>query len=128
MPDSSIKDEIMQDIAEDIVGHLQHEIVADDLRFTGQLFNSWEITKKPDGTRIIGSPLLWARVMDEGRLPGKMPPVDKLFPWVLDKIKDVKSYQEARQVAFAVAKKIAEKGIEPRHYVRRALFKMEAGS
>lgn len=116
----------MQDICEDIVAQLQHEIVADGLVYTQELFKSWEITKEGD-TYIIGSPLVYAQIMDEGRLPGKMPPVEVLFPWVMDKIK-VKNKEEAKRVAWAIAAKIAKEGIEPRRYVKRALFKMEKGS
>jgi len=115
------------DIAKDIVAQIQHEIVSDNLVYTRQLFESWEITKEEDSV-IIGSPLVYAQIMDEGRLPGKMPPVDALFPWVRDKVKGVSSNEEAKRIAWAVAQKISKEGIEPRRYVKRALFKMEKGS
>ncbi len=124
----TIKDDILMDIARDVVAQIQHEIVADDLVYQHRLFDSWEITKEDNGDIIIGSPLVYAQIMDEGRLPGSMPPVDALFPWVRDKFKDVHSNTEARRVAFAVAQKIAKEGIEPRHYIKRALFAMEKGS
>ena len=122
----TLRDDILQDIAEDIVAQIQHEIVSDHLVFSRKLFESWEITKDGDSL-VIGSPLIYARIMDEGRLPGSMPPVSALFPWVRDKI-PTKSAEEAKSIAFAVAKSIAEKGIEPRHYIRSALFQMEKGS
>lgn len=122
----TLRDTIMQQIAEDIVGEIQHVIVQEDLVYSRQLFESWEITKDED-SYTIGSPLIQAKIMDEGRLPGKMPPVDALFPWVSDKIGAVSS-QEAKQIAWAVAKKIAKEGIEPRHYVSQALLQMERGS
>ena len=123
----TLRDDILQDIAEDIVAQIQHEIVSDHLVFSRKLFENWEITKDGDGEYTIGSPLIYAKIMDEGRLPGSMPPLSALFPWVRDKI-PTKSAEEAKSIAFAVAKSIAEKGIEPRHYIRSALFQMEKGS
>jgi hypothetical protein len=121
-----IADELKKAIAEDIVDMLVKEIELAGLEYTGQLKNSWQIKKEGDDV-IVGSPLVWARVMDEGRLPGKMPPVDVLFPWVFQKIGGGDE-KEIRRIAFAVAKKIAQKGIEPRHYVRNALFELEVKS
>ena len=122
----SIRDEIMQQIAEDIVMQIQHALVTEGLVYTRQLFESWEIQKDGDDY-IIGSPLIYAAATDEGRVPGKMPPVNALFPWVQDKI-PTKSKEEAMSIAWAIAKKIEKEGIEPRHYVRQALLSMEAGS
>lgn len=122
----TLRDEIMQQIAEDIVAEIQHQIVSDHLVYTRQLFESWEIKKDGDSV-IIGSPLIWARVQDEGRLPGKMPPVSALMPWVQDKIK-TSSAAEAKSIAFAIAQNIAKNGIEPKHFVRAALFNIEKGS
>lgn len=122
-----IADDILDQIAKDIVEEIQHQIVTEDLVHTRQLFESWEIQKTGENERTIGSPLIYARIMDEGRLPGKMPPVDALFPWVSDKI-GATSSKEARSIAWAVAKKIEREGIEPRHYIRSALFRMEKES
>lgn len=123
-----VDQDIKRDIANAVVKALQEEIEFDGLVFTGQLKNSWEIHEEPDtGDVIIGSRLIWARVLDEGRLPGKMPPMKGLFPWVLQKIGG-KDEAEIKRIAFAVARKIAEKGIEPRNYVRRALFFLERSS
>ena len=124
MPSKSIRDQILDDIAQDIVDEIQKEIDFEDLIFTGKLQKSWEIENTGDGERTIGSPLIWAAALDEGRVPGKMPPVDALFPWVKAKL-GVKDDVEARSIAFAIAKTIERDGIEPRHYVRRALLRME---
>jgi hypothetical protein len=114
----------MEQIAKDIVAEIQHEIVSEGLVYTRQLFESWEITN--DGDEItIGSPLIYAAALDGGRVPGSMPPVSALFPWVQDKI-PTKSKEEAMSIAFAIAKKIEAEGIEPTHYVRRALLQLEA--
>lgn len=121
------RDALMMQIAMDIVAEIQHQIVSDNLVFKRQLFESWEITKEADGSITIGSSLPYAAVMDDGRAPGKMPPVNAIFPWVQDKIK-TKSKEEAMSIAWAVAKSIEQNGIEPRHYVRSALFNIEKES
>lgn len=120
----SVIDQILDDIAQDIVDEIKKEIDFEDLKFTGQLQRSWEIEKTGQNERTIGSPLIWAAALDGGRVPGKMPPVDALFPWVKQKLGVVDDV-EARSMAFAVAKKIEKEGIEPRHYVRRALLNLE---
>lgn len=121
----TIKDEIMQDVVKDIVDSLQYEIELDGLVFTGQLKNSWQTDKESDGSYTIGSPLLWAVIMDEGRIPGKAPPAKALIPWVFQKL-GAKNEQDLKSKAFAVAQAIGKKGIEPRHYIKRALFRMES--
>ena len=118
---------ITEDIAEDIKNRIIAEIEKDDLVFSGALKNSWKVVQDENGQHFVVSDLIYAKIMDEGRLPGKMPPVNKLMPWVFQKL-GAKDEKELKQKAFAVAKSIAEKGIEPRHYIRRALFQMEAES
>lgn len=123
----SIRDQILDDIAKDIVSLIQDEIEFEGLVFTGKLKDSWEIEVSGDDERTIGSPLIWAAALDEGRVPGKMPPVDALFPWVKTKL-GVRDDVEARSIAFAIAKTIEKEGIEPRHYVRRALLRLEGST
>jgi len=120
-------DTLLQRVASDVRTNLQEEIENDDLIYTGQLKNSWDIHKQEDGSYIVGSPLIWAQIQNEGRLPGTMPPVKALIPWVFQKI-GAKNEQELKSIAFAVAKKIGERGIEGTHYVKRALFRMEIES
>ncbi|MGH9878136.1 MAG: hypothetical protein ACRD5H_10895, partial [Nitrososphaerales archaeon] len=80
-------DELMaEDIAEDLLRRIRAEIEKDRLVFTGNLKDSFRIVHDDEGRPYVASPLLYARVMDEGRLPGKMPPVNALFPWVATKL------------------------------------------
>lgn len=117
----------MMQIAEDIVKKIQDEIAFEGLVYTGELFDSWEITREGDGSITIGSPLVWAAVTDGGRVPGKMPPVSALFPWVKAKL-GITDDKEAMSIAWAIARKLEREGMEPRHYVRKALLQMEVGS
>lgn len=125
---SDLVDALVSDITDDTISEIQHQIVTEKLVFTRQLLESWEKVKIKNGEYMIGSELIWAKVQDEGRTPGKMPPIADLMPWVMDKMPDIKNSKQAKSRAFAVAKKIAEKGTEPRHYIKKALFTMEQRS
>lgn len=113
-----------EDIAETLLVRIREEIEKSDLVFTGNLKDSFRIVHDDEGRPYVASPLVYARVMDEGRLPGKAPPISALFPWVATKLGG-SDPKKIRSKAFAVAQSIAKNGIEPRHFISRALFRME---
>lgn len=59
----------------------------------------------------IGSPLAHVAVLERGRRPGRMPPVAALELWVRRKL-NIADVDEARQVAFTIARAIAARGTE----------------
>ena len=78
------------------------------------------ITPFPNLVGSVGSPLVYAPVMEYGRKPGgKMPPVDAIKLWVIRKLQV--PIEEAESVAWAVAKHIAKHGIEGKHYFKEGL-------
>jgi hypothetical protein len=61
-----------------------------------------------DGKRLqIGSTKGWITVLEDGRRPGKRPPVDKLEEWVR---REIPSTKNPSSLAFAISKKIGEEG------------------
>lgn len=58
---------------------------------------------------IVGSTQLYAAPVERGRQPGKMPPVDPIALWVKRKL-GAGSDKQAKQIAFAIARKIARVG------------------
>lgn len=67
----------------------------------------------------IGSSLkdeVYPSVMEFGRKPGTMPPVDSLIRWVHLKIKPPAEKEYA--VAFAIARKIQRQGIKAREFMK----------
>ena len=90
---------------------------------TGQLRSSitHQVTSPfPNLAGVVGSPLPYAIVMEEGRKPGaKMPPVDAIKLWVVRKLGI--PAQEADSVAFLVARSIAKKGTKGRHMFKEGL-------
>lgn len=66
----------------------------------------WEQNIEARGSSIWGRS--YTEQLVDGREPGRMPPVDALIPWVEAKLGY--SGNQARSVAWAVSKKIAEEG------------------
>ena len=87
-----------------------------------KLLNSVETTVKRNDDEFIVSINLeeyWIFV-ENGRKPGRFPPVDKILEWI--RVKPVIPYSDSRgrlpteeQLAFLIARKIAEQGTEPKH-------------
>ena len=121
-----IRNQIMQDIAKDIIAGIKQSIRTLDISFTGALENSFEAEQDGDDV-VVGSRLVYAPIVEYGRTPGSMPPTKVLFPWVFAKL-NPKDEKEAQRIAFAVAKKIEKEGTEPQRYIRATLHKMEANS
>ncbi|HET7276134.1 MAG TPA: hypothetical protein VFI91_13275 [Longimicrobiaceae bacterium] len=67
----------------------------------------------------VGSPLPYALVVERGRQPGKMPPPEALELWVRRKL-GVQNVNEARSVAYLIARKIGREGTEGAHMFRYA--------
>lgn len=92
-----------------------------DINASYKLLNSVETTVKRNDDEFIVSINLeeyWIFV-ENGRKPGRFPPIDKILEWV--RIKPVIPYSDSRgrlpteeQLAFLIARKIAEQGTEPK--------------
>ena len=121
-----VEKEVMRDIAKDIISNIKSMIRKMDITYTGQLENSFKASEVGDDI-IIGSNLVYAPIVEYGRIPGSMPPVNVLFPWVVQKI-GARDEEHAKRIAFAVAKKIEKEGIEPKKYIRATLHKMQVES
>lgn len=93
---------------------------------TGQLRNSY--SHELDGSPLslkqaakIVNPALHHDFVDQGRAPGRRPPVSALIPWVGTKLGV--PVEERRQVAYLVARKIGAEGTEGADMVRQGWFK-----
>ena len=88
----------------------------------GHLANSFQAGDPVPGANgwsvAIGTPAEYASVIDEGRKPGgKMPPVSEIANWVWHRrylFDDIKTEKDAARLAFAIARKIAERGFKDR--------------
>ena len=81
--------------------------------WSAALRNGYQVEVQRAGTKTpraaLVNPVLYHDIRDQGRKPGKRPPVDALIPWVGSKL-GVPPGPERRQVAFLIARKIGQKG------------------
>lgn len=65
----------------------------------------------------VDNPILYHDWVEEGRMPGRMPPVEALIPWV-GTVLGI-PVEQRPQVAFAVARQIARFGTKPGRQVEK---------
>ena len=106
----------------------REQIVSTGAFASGKLFDSvHHIVTVEDHTIDLSLSLedYW-KYVEEGRKPGKFPPLDKIEEWI--RIKPVAPYPDAKgrvpsnqQLAFLIGRKIAEEGTEGRHLLDNAI-------
>ena len=69
--------------------------------------------------------------VENGRKPGRFPPIDKILEWI--RIKPVIPYSDSRgrlpteeQLAFLIARKIAEQGTEPKNVLAETITELNS--
>lgn len=88
---------------------------------TGELMESVRFRPTPKGGTIeVDAPQAW--YIENGTRP-HFPPLAPLAEWAMRKFSV--DEKEARRIAYAVAIKIAETGIEPRHFFAKAMARIK---
>ncbi len=91
-----------------------------DNRASGKLINSVKV--ETDGHLITIKLEDYWKYLEEGRKPGKFPPINQLISWIAEKNIQPKPYTlpnrkqvvpTEKQLAFLIGRAIKEKGIEP---------------
>jgi len=121
------QDKLMDDIGFDLMEDLQREIqqikkgydgAAQDIHYYG-------------ADSVVGSTQWAPAAINEGTMKGTWPNIDRIKDWVTNTkdggINVNKSDTEIDQIAWRVANKIKEKGINPTWYVDAVLSKWESG-
>lgn len=94
----------------DIAKGISKEIDRNGMRTTGKAQNSLRVQVVQEGSTLVGR--IWGEqyigALEYGRKAGKMPPVDLLEEWVLNK--GLASGEDARRMAWAIAIKIKNEG------------------
>lgn len=101
----------------------QDKLIEDDRVATGNLLNSVEYEIQTDTKSITVCLSLedYWYYLEEGRQPGKFPPVDAMIQYIRSKpiIPDERSGRlpTENQLAFLIGRKIAQEGFEGGHYL-----------
>lgn len=113
---------VMEELGKEFVQELKDQIVKQGKVASGDLLNSigYHLIKSNNGYTIEITADNYLTYVDRGRKPGKMPPSQKLVPWVQSKgiklISQGKKMTE-EQAAFVIARSIGEKGIKPTNII-----------
>jgi hypothetical protein len=104
------------------IGFITKILVENDKQVTGNLIRSldFKIIQQVDGLflQILAAP--YFKFVDEGRKPGKMPPVKPIQKW--SERKGIKfNNMSNRQTAFVIARSIGKKGIRPLNITNRLI-------
>lgn len=87
--------------------------------WSGALRENYSVEIRQPNTRhvrgVLANPILYHDVREEGRRPGKRPPIEPLIPWVGSKLGIPAG--DRRRVAYLVARKIGAAGYPGAHMV-----------
>lgn len=86
---------------------------------TGELAQSFDAVSTDDG--MVISFKMYGQVVDNGRRRGSFPPIKPIKDWMASKGIRPKQGKTIDQTAFAIAKRIEERGIAPRPFIQPTL-------
>lgn len=109
-------------LAKKLIDEIKSNLIKEGKVSSGRLVNSlsYEVIKDLESVtiQILGEKYL--KFVDEGRRPGKMPPIGDIKKWVIQKpVKFVGKTDD--QTAFIIAKSIGKKGIVPTRVVSKSV-------
>lgn len=101
----------LQELGDQFVRELKREFEEQGHSATGTALNSFraDLTSEADNYKISIWGVDYAKYVNGGRRAGSLPPVDAIEEWV--KIRGIAQGDEARGVAWAIAKAIEKEGI-----------------
>ena len=95
---------------------------------TGRFQDAWKTEALRESHTVkldVYNPTPYAAIIEYGRRPGKFPwPINPLEKWVERKF-GIKDEAEKRAVAFAVGRKIKQRGIPGKHLLENAIPDLE---
>lgn len=113
-------DRVMDDFIDEVFKNSQELLIDQGKVDTSNLLKSGNINREFLKKEIIYS-APYADVIEFGRVPGTMPPVDPIIGWVRRKL-GVRSEAQARSIAFAIARAIKARGQDPAPYIMPAFI------
>ena len=97
--------EILKQMKSDIEANID----ASGVSATGKSRNSLSVVEYDKGVKLVSSFKYFA-VLETGRRPGKMPPVNPIVDWIYARGLQKETDAKTRGFAFAIAKKIGGEG------------------
>lgn len=97
-------DELTKKHLENLKQDIQTVLAAKNLNDTGQVSQSLEV----NGTKLLADDYIY--YLDQGRAPGKFPPIRNLREWVMNKLGV--SFDESKSIAYLIGRKIAREGTD----------------
>ena len=122
--------QVLDDFTKDVAETYKSLLLRDGKNATGELISSIRpmTTELVDGTLQCSLSLApYWKYVENGRKPGRFPPVDNILDWVKAKPQLARPNRLDRkeitpkQLAFLVARKIATKGIQPGNQLEEAM-------
>jgi hypothetical protein len=90
----------------------------------GNYERGWQVDSKKDGADIVNR-VRHANYVEQGRRPGKAPPIGPIRRWVVQKRLALRP-SVAQRIAYLIARKIARKGTKGRFVLARTMPKISA--
>lgn len=106
---------VMEEIGQRVRQDYREELKVKDKVVTGKLYNSidYRLEVSSTGWKLYFKAEDYWEVIEHGRKPGTLPPVQKIFEWMVKRGIPTKGGRE-----WAVAKSIQENGIRPTPILR----------
>lgn len=104
----------MESLGRETVEYIKQILLENDKLASGNLISSlnYNVITQIDTVLLDIIALDYFKYVDEGRKPGKMPPIKPILKWVEMKGISIGKYSD-RQTAFIIARSIGKKGIKP---------------
>lgn len=102
-------------LGKEYISELSKQLIKADKVASGKLLRSlkYEVVEVLNNLMVRVKSEAYLSIVDKGRRPGKMPPISPIKKWIqIRRIKPDKKMSD-NQLAFAIAKSIAKKGIKP---------------
>ena len=114
----------MLQIGAEMQNYARGELVKGGKLASRDLFTSIAVDVLPIGDTIrttVGPTVSYGAFVEFGRGPGRMPPVNAIKDWILEKFRGRIAGNDLSSVAWAIAKKIARRGTRGYPYMGNTL-------
>lgn len=111
-------DTVLEHSGEEFINSYRELLNKENINTTGNLSNSLSVTtqEQSDNWSVWLSIADYYEYIENGRLPGKQPPIALIENWIKNKHLPLE-----RNLSWAIAKSISKKGIPGKHILERSL-------